>query len=172
MDNSDKYCQYAGSCKQRNVADDFNDKPDTRSALGWRVIITFLSWCALGKAVSSETFFVAVFLFTVPILYDCIKFRPANTARRMVMWLELVIALFWVVFSFLGMAGILTFSANTNSMIQTADNYVGFTIAGVQVESVLHCLLSVLFVTILDFLCKVSSLDAKTNEINANIQEV
>lgn len=172
MDSSDKYCQYADSCKQRNRADDFNDKPDTRSSLGWRIVITFLAWCALGKAISSETFFVAVFLFTVPILYDCVKFRPANTARRVVMWLELGCSLFWVIFSFLGMAGILTFSANTNNMIQTADNYAGFTVTEVQVESVLHWLLSVLFVTIVDFFCKCTSLDAKTNEINANIQEV
>lgn len=89
-------CAYAHVCEQYDLPA-YEDRHETHSYLGWRVIGTMIAWLILGKAVSGDTFFVACFLFAYPILLDCIKFKPVNKLRRLIKWAEVAVSMVWLV---------------------------------------------------------------------------
>lgn len=162
-------CTYASVCHQRNLSV-YDDCTEDQSYLGWRVLGTICAWFVLGKAVSESTFFVACALFVYPILLDCIKMRPVNRLRKQIRCIEVGVSMTWLLFSFLGMAGIITFAENSTSIIQTADDYIGFSFHGVPVQYVLRGLLSMVVVTVLDYICKVTAVDTKYDNVKTQTQ--
>lgn len=162
-------CAYAHVCEQYDLPA-YEDRHETHSYLGWRVIGTMIAWLILGKAVSGDTFFVACFLFAYPILLDCIKFKPVNKLRRLIKWAEVAVSMVWLVFSFLGMAGIFIFAENSNSIIKTADDFIIFSINDMSVQFILRCLLSLVLVTAVDYICRVTAVDTAYDNAGAAIQ--
>ena len=162
-------CAYAQVCEQYGLPA-YEDRHETHSYLGWRVVGTMLAWLILGKAVSGDTFFVACFLFAYPILLDCIKFKPVNELCRIIKWAEVAVSIAWLLFSFLGMAGIFTFAENSNSIIKTADDFIIFSINGMSVQIILQCLLSLVVVTAVDYICRVTAIDTTYDNVGAEIQ--
>lgn len=76
----------------------------------------------------------------------------------------------WLVFSFLGMAGIFIFAENSNSIIKTADDFIIFSINGMSVQFILQCLLSLVLVMAVDYICRVTAVDTAYDNAGTEIQ--
>ena len=82
---SENTCAYAHVCEQYDLPA-YEDRHETHSYLGWRVIGTMIAWLILGKAVSGDTFFVACFLFADAML--CYVKQPKEERDRELKALE------------------------------------------------------------------------------------
>ena len=95
--------------------------------------------------------FAAMFLFTVPLFMDCVKFTPLTVLREYIRIVELTITGIWCVLSILGLFGV--FTINEASMtISTSENFIGFSLSGIPISMLWLCMGTVFLVTVVDWL--------------------
>ena len=105
-----------------------SDSPTKFAHLGFRFLYTFIAWFVLGKSeAQGEAFFVATFLFVIPLFMDYLKFDAVDRARKIVRRVGIIITAFWVVVAVAGLVGILTVQRTTNSAVAIiSKNFVAF----------------------------------------------
>lgn len=126
------------------------DMPNAAAHLGFRMVHSLLSWCVLGMDIG-RGLFAAMFLFTVPLFMDCVKFTPLTVLREYIRIVELTITGIWCVLSILGLFGV--FTINEASMtISTSETFIGFSLSGIPISTLWLCMGTVFLVTVVDWL--------------------
>ena len=153
-------CPMAGKCSLQFHPLSATDHPNMAAHLGFRLAYTILAWFVLGIGATDRGFFVAVFLFVLPVLMDCMKFTPQTKARTVIKHIEIFIAATWSILSLLGLAGVLIVNpTETDVVIGTASNFIGFKLSGVPIQHVWISLFSVTFITAVDWFCNSTKLE-------------
>lgn len=112
----------------------------------FRAVYTFVAWFVLGIGIDSNAFFGSVFLFVSPVLMDV--FKSLFFANGTILQTEFVICLFWCVASVLGLFGVLIVDASY--CVTTADNFIGFQLPPISVQSIWMFLSSIFALTVID----------------------
>ncbi len=90
------------------------DKPTYMANLGWRFVCILITWLISQYGVSraASSFFLALVLFSLPLILEYAKFRPASLSRRIVFVCAVVLCFVWCIGGFIGLAGILNLSTS------------------------------------------------------------
>ena len=151
--SKNKNCPYYDDCQIRLHPLSSTDKSNAVAHLGFRFLYTILAWCVLGLGIS-DNFFVSMFLFVLPILMDCVKFKPVDRIRHWINRIEILITGFWSLVSLLGMVGILILEKDgLNWIIKTSENFVGFILTPISVKMIWCYLITTVAVTMIDWFC-------------------
>jgi len=91
------------------------DNPDGEttifSHLWVRCVYTFAAWFILGQGIQpGPNFFVALIMFSAPLLMDYLKFNPNSKTRKIIRRLGIGSSLLWIGISFFGMGDYLAWS--------------------------------------------------------------
>lgn len=144
------HCEMYQQCRLRLHPFTTQDMPNAAAHLGFRMVHSLLSWCVLGMDIG-RGLFAAMFLFTVPLFMDCVKFTPLTVLREYIRIVELTITGIWCVLSILGLFGV--FTINEASMtISTSENFIGFSLSGIPISTLWLCMGTVFLVTVVDWL--------------------
>lgn len=82
------------------------DGPTKVSHLGWRVVYTLIAWIALAWDVQEGTsFFTSVFLFSLPLFMEYLRFSPDKKWRIHMKKIQYRICGFFVLVGLFGMKG-------------------------------------------------------------------
>jgi Fe2+ transport system protein B len=82
------------------------DNPTKAATLGWRAAYTVIAWIILGQGIKAgQGFFVALTLFSMPLLMDYMRFNPNTKVRLYVRNAGIIISLLWVIIGFIGLCG-------------------------------------------------------------------
>ena len=131
------------------------DTPNAFAHLGFRFCYTVIAWFVLGRGFNETSFFVSLNLFVVPILMDCLKFTPTTRVRMYIRRAEIFVCGFWFLFSVLGMTGVFTvIKLGDQYLLSTAEDFIGFYLSGIDLRYVWRAVVSVTFVTLIDWLFK------------------
>lgn len=153
-------CLFYKICKIRLNPFAPADKPNEVAHLGFRFAYTVLAWIVLAKGISANTFFVSMFLFVLPVFMDCLKFVPTTNLRRKINKAEIFVTGFWCVIAILGLFGIFVVEqVEENFIITTAPDFSGFKIEYFSVVIVWRFLISVVAVTMVDWLTTRTNLE-------------
>ena len=144
------HCEMYQQCRLRLHPFTTQDMPNAAAHLGFRMVHSLLSWCVLGMDIG-RGLFAAMFLFTVPLFMDCVKFTPLTVLREYIRIVELTITGIWCVLSILGLFGV--FTINEASMtISTSETFIGFSLSGIPISTLWLCMGTVFLVTVVDWL--------------------
>jgi len=95
--------------KQLSVSVYASDKPTRVAHIGFRFLYTLIAWFVLGLGiVPGRSFFVSLFLFTVPLFMDYCKFRPTSRTRKVFRWIGIISTGAWLGASIIGLSGIVS----------------------------------------------------------------
>lgn len=144
------HCEMYQQCRLRLHPFTTQDMPNAAAHLGFRMVHSLLSWCVLGMDVG-RGLFAAMFLFTVPVFMDCLKFTPLTVYRTYIRAVELFVTGMWCIISILGLFGILVVN-EVNMTINTSENFIGFYLGEIQISTVWLYMGSVFLVTVVDWL--------------------
>lgn len=113
VDNSDINKQCHPECAITEYicpkTSEVDDEPLKIPSLGIRIGISILGWVLLGFNPSEGSgFFTSLMLFALPLLVDYIKFKPTTNFRNFVRFSGIVISFIWIIFSFIGLSGLIT----------------------------------------------------------------
>lgn len=131
------------------------DTPNAFAHLGFRFCYTVIAWFVLGRGINETSFFVSLNLFVIPILMDCLKFTPTTRVRMYIRCAEIFVCGFWFLFSVLGMTGVFTvIKFGDQYLLSTAEDFIGFYLSEIDLRYVWRAVVSVTFVTLIDWLFK------------------
>ncbi|MVX64924.1 hypothetical protein GKZ28_14610 [Clostridium chromiireducens] len=98
-------CQDGKPCK---LLAEYQDIPNKYGSLKFRAVYSIISFFILGfNQVAGTSFFTSLLMYTVPILYDNIKFSPSEKSRRGIKYILEFVLWCQVLIGILGMIGIL-----------------------------------------------------------------
>ncbi len=117
--NNIKTCSDGKMCKYLNDPDDV---PTKVASLGFRVITTLISCICAGNTIQyGKSFFTSMFLFSLPLYVDYLRFKPRVHWRELIRKAGATVSFIELLISFIGFNGILE--------ILYKDNYVGLQIS-------------------------------------------
>jgi|SRR5579875_615388 len=118
------------------------DKPTKVAYLGWRFLYTLIAWAILAKGiVVGDSFFVSLFLFSIPLFMDYFKFKPDTYIRRIIRSIGIWSCGIWVVLSVISFAGILTVvTINNQLMVSVAKDYLADAGAKFPILDIWYCM--------------------------------
>lgn len=137
-----------------------NDVPNAASHLGIRLFYTVLAWIVLANGVSKDAFMVSACLFTMPIVMDCIKFTPTNSLRKYIIRFEIFLSVLWLFVFLLGIFNVLVVKECAGVLVMTnAESFIGFEIPMIPICSIWRWMLSLVFITAVDWICQFMGVD-------------
>lgn len=143
------------------------DMPNAFAHLGFRFCYTVIAWFVLGKGINETSFFVSLNLFVVPIFVDCLRFSPTTKIRKYIRRAELFVCGFWFLFSVLGMMGVfIVTKLGDQYLLSTAEDFIGFYLAGIDLRLIWQLVASVTLVTLIDWLFKRTRRDEAFAELH------
>lgn len=143
-------CEYYEICDARLHPHSSTDKPNMAAHLGFRCVYVLISWFILSYKIN-EGFFTTMFLFSLPIFMDSFKFVPQTKLRRCIRYVSLTILGLWCLFSLVGILGVLQLDMSAMT-ISTSKEFISFSFHNVGISFICNALLSVVFITIVDWL--------------------
>ncbi|WDV44655.1 hypothetical protein PV797_14160 [Clostridiaceae bacterium M8S5] len=131
-----------------------DDKPTKFASLGWRCIYTTICWLILGNTISADrSFLVSLFIFSMPLFMDYLKFIPVRKGWRMaIRKLGIILSGTWLSIGLLGLFDIIRMCGIDDEVFfQVSNNFIvlkGYLVAAKHI----WCLIGVsVFFTLIDY---------------------
>lgn len=129
--------------------------------LGFRVVLTFISWIVLGFNVSAgKSFFVSTFLFVFPLLLDYLKFTPHNNRR---VWLKNVGTFVTIAFCLVSVFGLFEIFDIKNMsgglILEVSNKFIAMRNASIPLVYLWYCFGACVFLTVFDWVVSTSPLE-------------
>jgi hypothetical protein len=137
------------------------DRPTKIAGLGWRFGYTLIAWIILGFGITEgNTFFVALLLFSIPLLMDYLKFKPVTMIRFVFCKVGVFVTGFWAIFGFLGLCGIFYVILDKNTLyIRVTDAYIDYKGLSFELKIVWRFVILNVFMTIVDWILNETPLE-------------
>lgn len=102
------------------------DKPTVWANNGWRITYTIVCWVWLGVGITvGNAFFIALGMFTLPLLVDYLSFTTSDTFRKGIKWAQVVGCIFFCSIAILGIMDCLTIAKIGNNLaVQSTNKYI------------------------------------------------
>jgi len=144
----------------------YSDKPTQFAHLGWRIAYTIIAWIILGQEISpGQSFFVSLILFSTPLAMEYLRFRPKAKFRKIIRLVGIMITGTWIIFGFIGMAGILEVIKSGNNLFVTFSK--DFILNGTYIAKVVYIwsILSInVLLTIIDWIIYDNPLESEIED--------
>lgn len=140
------------------------DVPTKAAHLGWRCVLTFITWVVLGWKINSG-FFTSLFLFSAPLILDYIKFSPDTLYRTCLKWFGVALSIILAVASLFGLIGIFgIIPVNEVLFVEVAHDFITLKGQLLPVESIWLYIGIIVVCTILDWLAYDSPFESSVIE--------
>lgn len=117
-------CSDGNPCK---LLSEYQDIPNKYGSLKFRAVYSIVSFFILGfNQTAGTSFFTSLLMYTVPILYDNIKFSPKEKSRIRIKYILEFILWCQVIVGILGMIGILQCINDGGLFIKISSNNLIF----------------------------------------------
>ncbi len=140
-----------------------NDHPTKYAHLGWRFIISFLSWILLGMNISEgRSFFTSLAIFILPLLVDYYRYEPIGKLRKLMTDIAKGVNWLFMIVACLGLFGVVGISDVEGTLcLVTAGDFVYSNFCIVSIRTFWWLLIISVFICCVDWCVNKTPLEQK-----------
>ncbi|WP_066501959.1 hypothetical protein [Abyssisolibacter fermentans] len=154
--------------KETDIKDIFiEDKPTKFASLGWRCVYTTICWLILGNNISSDrSFIVSLFIFSMPLFMDYLKFIPIKKRgwRIVVRRLGILLSGIWLSLGVLGLLDIINMcKIESDVYFEISKNFIVLNNFRISAK-IIWCLIGLsVFLTLIDYIAYENPIEKRVN---------